>query len=327
MEKSDIKVSVWCITYNHEKYIRDALESFLTQKTNFKFEIIIHDDASTDTTAAIIKEYYEKYPDIIVPIFQSENQYSLNISNMFSYLLNYSNGKYIAICEGDDYWIDDLKLQKQVEYMETNPECTLSFHNAKVVSTDKKVLEESFLPKHYLYQFFFKNKSCIYNTEDMILLDFAPTNSLIFKKEDVNGCIDFMNQKKRVCGDLIFRIYYTSRGYAYYFNEKMSAYRRGVENSASDLAARNQYSKLKTIQGHLEILDDFNEYTNFLYANAIDEAKKMKLFFFYLNLGSSIVLSPEYFYLYKKLSFKEKVKLRLKMMFPRLYLLLKGFIK
>lgn len=126
-------VSICSITYNHAPYIRQCLDGFLMQKTNFKYEIIIHDDASTDGTTEIIKEYAEKYPDLITPIFQSENQYSKGVRGFYArFVYPLAKGKYIALCEGDDYWTDPLKLQKQVDFLEANPEyvmCTHMFKN------------------------------------------------------------------------------------------------------------------------------------------------------------------------------------------------------
>jgi glycosyltransferase involved in cell wall biosynthesis len=119
---NDPLVSICCITYNHEKYIQQCLEGFLIQKTTFLFEILIHDDASTDRTADIIREYETKYPDIIKPIYQTENQYSKGVIVSAVYNWPRAKGKYIALCEGDDYWIDSYKLQKQVDFMEANPE-------------------------------------------------------------------------------------------------------------------------------------------------------------------------------------------------------------
>lgn len=118
-------VSIRCITYNHEPFIRQCLEGFVMQQTNFPFEAIVHDDASTDGTAAIIREYAEKYPDIIKPIYETENQYSKHDGSLRKIMDAHMRGKYIAICEGDDYWIDPLKLQKQVDFMESHPECGL----------------------------------------------------------------------------------------------------------------------------------------------------------------------------------------------------------
>lgn len=109
----EIIVSVLCFAYNHEKYIRQAIEGFLMQKTSFGIEILIHDDASTDKTQEIIKEYQEKYPDLVKTVLQTENQYSKGI-DVCKFLINIAKGKYIAFCEGDDYWIDERKLEKQV---------------------------------------------------------------------------------------------------------------------------------------------------------------------------------------------------------------------
>ena len=115
MEK--ILVTIWCITYNHELFIRDAIESFLMQKTDFRYEIIIHDDASTDNTAEIVREYEEKYPDLIYGIYQTQNQLKKNQPNikwLQDIAIQNCHGKYIAACEGDDYWLDIQKLQMQI---------------------------------------------------------------------------------------------------------------------------------------------------------------------------------------------------------------------
>lgn len=120
-------VSICCITYNHEKYIRDAIESFLMQETNFPFEIIIHDDASTDKTADIIREYEKKYPELIKPIYQTENQYSKGVKINLEFNFPRAKGKYIALCEGDDYWTDPNKLQIQVAFLEENPDYVITY--------------------------------------------------------------------------------------------------------------------------------------------------------------------------------------------------------
>lgn len=126
---ADIKplVVIRCITYNHEPYLRDALEGFVMQKTDFPFVAIVHDDASTDGTAKIIREYAEKFPDIILPIYETENQYSKrdeSLDRIMRAACDASDAKYYAWCEGDDYWIDPMKLQKQVEALEQNPEAS-----------------------------------------------------------------------------------------------------------------------------------------------------------------------------------------------------------
>ena len=115
-------LSIDVITYNHAKFIRKCLDSILMQKTNFSFEVLIHDDASTDGTADIIREYEAKYPDIIKPIYQTENQWQKNIGISKNFQHPRIHGKYVALCEGDDYWTDENKLQKQVDFLEKHPE-------------------------------------------------------------------------------------------------------------------------------------------------------------------------------------------------------------
>lgn len=138
IENSNPLVSICCISYNQENYIRDAIEGFLMQKTTFPVEIIIHDDASTDATANIIRDYSEKYPDLFITIFQTENQYSKGVKPFSKYVLPKVKGKYIAACEGDDYWIDPLKLQKQVDFLERNPGFGLVYTKVKYFNQSKK---------------------------------------------------------------------------------------------------------------------------------------------------------------------------------------------
>lgn len=120
-------VSIICATYNHVPYIRQCLEGFMMQQTTFPFEVLIHDDASTDGTTEIVQEYERKYPDIIKPVYQKENQYSKGIRIFPTYVYPKSKGKYYALCEGDDYWTDPYKLQKQVDFLEAHPDYSLVY--------------------------------------------------------------------------------------------------------------------------------------------------------------------------------------------------------
>lgn len=128
---SDILVSVICLTYNHSSFIKQCLDGFVMQETNFNYEVIIHDDASTDDTQDIIKEYAQKYTDIFVPILQKENQYSKHVQIGSTFIYPICRGKYVAFCEGDDYWTDPLKLQRQVDFLESHPEYGLIHTQAK----------------------------------------------------------------------------------------------------------------------------------------------------------------------------------------------------
>lgn len=136
-----ILVSIHCLVYNHEPYIRQCLEGFIMQKTNFCFEAIVHDDASTDSSAAIIREYAEKYPHIIKPIYETENQYSKKDGSLSRIMNAACKGKYIAICEGDDYWTDPFKLQKQVDVLENNPEISFVYTAFNTVDDKGKIIK------------------------------------------------------------------------------------------------------------------------------------------------------------------------------------------
>ena len=129
-------VSICCITYNHAQFIRKCLDGFLMQQTDFLVEILIHDDCSTDGTTEIIREYEAKYPNLIFPLYEKENQYQQGkAAEIDFYNYRRARGKYIAYCEGDDYWTDPLKLQKQVDFMEANPEYSVCFHDCTVYNT------------------------------------------------------------------------------------------------------------------------------------------------------------------------------------------------
>ena len=123
MKQDKPLVAIKCLVYNHEPYLRDCLEGFVMQQTNFPFVAIVHDDASTDGSAAIIREYEEKYPNIIKPIYETENQYSKrdgSLGRIMNAAVDATGAKYVAMCEGDDYWTDPLKLQKQVDFLESH---------------------------------------------------------------------------------------------------------------------------------------------------------------------------------------------------------------
>lgn len=132
MENNEIMVSVLCLAHNHEQYIAQALESFVTQKTDFRFEVLVNDDASTDGTADIIRQYAEKYPDVIIPFYQEKNLFSQGIVIYDKVFYPVARGKYFASIEGDDYWCDPMKLQLQVDYMEAHPECACCVHNTVI---------------------------------------------------------------------------------------------------------------------------------------------------------------------------------------------------
>jgi len=173
-------VSIVVATYNHEKYLAQAFDGFLMQSTNFKVEIMVNDDASTDQTKSVIESYVKKYPTLILPFYQIENQYSKGKKPWFHVLFPAARGKYVATCEGDDFWTDPLKLQKQVDFLEANDGYNLCAHNVNVL-TNNSVL--NIHPGLVQKDLFLEN----------ILFDmgynFIPTCSIVFR----NNIIDFVD--------------------------------------------------------------------------------------------------------------------------------------
>lgn len=209
----EIAVSIICVTYNHEKYIRDALAGFLKQKTNFAYEILIHDDASTDGTIEILKEYKEKYPEIIHLLLEEENQYSKGTYITKNIILPCAKGKYVAFCEGDDYWIYDKKLQKQYELMEANPHISLCYHNALVLQeeTDSLKLNIQNHPSGYI-----KDRDVICASKG-----WYPTASVFCRTQ-------YLREQpimKSATGDVALRTYMACRGDLYFINRVWSVYR------------------------------------------------------------------------------------------------------
>lgn len=316
----EILVSINCITYNHEKYVIDAIESFLKQKTTFKFEVIIHDDASLDGTQRIIQDYQKKYPEIIKTIQQNENQYSKG-KKMLPFPYAKSSGKYIAICEGDDYWTDPYKLQKQVDFMENNLDCSMCFHASEIVSVDK---EKIGVIQPY-------NKNCISRTEDIILGDggFMATNSILYRKKIMFEVPYFyLNSPVE---DYPLQILTSTENYAYYINDVMSAYRTLSEGSWSSrmISGKDREQKLTDLRKNLiDMLIGFNEYSNGKYSDTINK-KILINQFETLRAENKIkqLKSPKYKTIYDSLKTKEKIKINAKSYFPRIFQMLKRLFR
>lgn len=317
---NEILVSISCITFNHEKYIADAIDSFLMQKTNFKYEILIHDDASTDRTAEIIMQYESLYPDLIKPIYQKENQYSKGV------LVEYFNheraqGKYIAICEGDDFWTDPYKLQKQTDYMEKHPECSMCFHAAELVKAHKGKIG---IIKPY-------NQNCISSTEDIILGGggFMATNSILYRKITMDYIPDFYLSCP--VGDYPLQILSSTKDYAYYINEFMSARRVAVKGSWTSRMnqGKNAEESFVDFQKQLiDMLNGFNDYSGGKFFNAVNR-KILNTEFEILKAERKLkqLKVPKYKLFYDSLGIKGKVKVYASCYFPLISRKLSQFIR
>lgn len=213
-------VVINCLTYNHEPYIRHTLEGFVMQKTDFPFVAIVHDDASTDGTADIIREYAEKYPDIIKPILETENQYSKrdgSLRRIMDEACKATGAKYIAFCEGDDYWIDPLKLQKQADIMEKDPSISLVYSGFHTVDVNNQIIEDQ------EYEWFQQQSYSGNLLRQLIDFNFVLTVSTMYR-----ATVYFSEFVKEAPAsmDYLYTIASALEGNACYIPEKMVCYRR-----------------------------------------------------------------------------------------------------
>lgn len=221
-------VSISCITYNHELYIEDALEGFLIQETDFPFEILIHDDASTDKTADIIREYEAKYPKLIKPIYQTENQFSKGLKMSPTFNFPRAKGEYIALCEGDDYWSASEKLQTQKDFLDKNTDFSFCFH--RVEEVDETLIYSAYSA----YAPLTKN---VVTARDVILNHFIPTLSLFFRSRLITHNLDKF-KGSFINGDIFIGVLLAAQGDGYCFHELMGVYRHhdgGLTKSKNDI--------------------------------------------------------------------------------------------
>ncbi|NBM57126.1 glycosyltransferase [Proteus sp. G2667] len=278
---SSIMVSICCITYNQEKYIENAINSFLEQKTSFKFEIIIGNDCSTDNTKSILNNYQNKYPGIIRIIHSKKN---IGANANLLQLFQLAKGKYIALCEGDDYWCDRNKLEIQYSMMSNRNDISFSFHSAYINNTDQ-----------IKYR---KNKE-IFLVEDIlnnIYDQFAPTASYMFLREIINVLPEWFY--KAPIGDYYLEIYSTKLGKCLYIDKPMSVYQQMTINSWSEKNRKSLnnfiYTREKMIEYDKLTISDFrtlndrieNRITRnyFLLVRECIIRKNYTKFYYYLNI-------------------------------------------
>lgn len=208
-------VSVFCITYNHAKFIRDAIEGFLTQETTFPVQIFVHDDASTDGTADIIQEYAGNYPRLFWTVLQKENQYSRGRTDVLVDFLLRQRGEFIAICEGDDYWYDCHKLQIQVEFLEKNPQLACSFHRTKYINESGATLKKnSFVPDRVEFDF----RDCLVDLQKKYA-----TSSMVFR----TAALAFPKTwYLKSPNDMFLELQLASHGHIGFVDRNMGAYRK-----------------------------------------------------------------------------------------------------
>lgn len=215
IEQYKYMVCIHCMTYNHEKYLADALEGFVMQRTNFPFVAVVIDDFSTDGTADILRKYEAKYPDIIKAVYLQENYYSQRKPKKPLLEPYDSQSKYIAICEGDDYWTDPYKLQKQVDFLESHDDYSMCFHAAEIKNeTDSNV--RTICDKIEDREYF---------TNDIFPAWVVPTASVVYRKAMIDSHPPLKHLEKMRYGDIVLFLKCTHMGHVWGMSNKMSVYR------------------------------------------------------------------------------------------------------
>ena len=298
-------VSICCITYNQKNYIKQCLDGFLMQKTDFKFEVLIHDDCSTDGTTEIIQEYEQKYPDIIKPLYENENQFSKGGPVLNIYNFPRVKGKYVAICEGDDYWTDPYKLQKQVDFLEQNPDYTICFHNIKRIFENLPIPEDIF-PAQVIQSSVFD-----FSFNSLLECNFIATNSVMYRWDSVENVIDKI-PNNILPGDWYLHLLFAQQGKIHFMEDVMSVYR---VNQGGIWGAISQETRL--LRFSLKIFNFyFNVYNNFAYKNPKYYHELLKIC---ENIQTVNFKHKKYFFLIK--FFLKHPKINLQAFFRKIQLL------
>lgn len=304
----NIEISVCCITYNHKDFISEMLEGILNQEFEYDYEIIIHDDASTDGTVDILKKYKEKYPDKIVLLLENENQYK-NGKKMFYTDIQHAKGKYIAVCEGDDYWCDKYKLKKQYEFMEKNNKCMYLCHAAYMMTYGAEKMKElrTYQSNRELGLEEILEKGLIF-----------PTASLFFRKESfVNIPQFYINAPIE---DEPIKLLCLSQGKGFYMNEPMCVYRKNYPGSWNATVKGQKEKRLLHHNAKKIMYDQFNLYTNNKYSDSVSKAILLEDFNIVLtNQDYAKLREEKYKEILHQLSFSNKIRLFIASYIPKTY--------
>ncbi len=310
MEK-EILVSVICAAFNHAQYIANTLESFVMQKTNFRFEVLVHDDASSDDTAKIITEYANKYKDIIVPVIQTENQYSKGVMIIDDILIPKARGKYIALCEGDDFWTDENKLQRQVDFLENNESYSACVHNTMQYNCAKQRNEGLVVANNTEHDVELKN--IIYGMDNAY-----QTSSLVVRKDVIENMPEFYYiANKYGFGDYPLAIWCAIKGKIKFLPLNMSTYRL-LSNPTSWSASQNSRQKLiKRREGIIATLCSVKNFVDESSVKLIEDEIEMHRFYLLDLTGNFSEMKTErYIKIYKSRPLLYRIKIFIKKILP-----------
>ena len=307
------EVTVLIITYNHSSYIAKCIESVLSQKTDFDYEILIHDDASTDGTTEIIKRYINKHEGKIRLIQQKVNKYSMGINRIINeYITPHIRGRYVTYTDGDDYWCDDNKLQKQFNYMESHQECSLCISNVFAVNKNGERIKDCY-----------PNKSGIINKKyifDYPRGSFIASSSTFFRKECF---IDFPNWRLEYPVDdapaFMQACFY---GYIYKFKERMSCYRRFSDGSWSESMLDLQ-KRLKLIEEIQSALSHLKTNDPIILSMLDNKTRRLNFEYAFLQNNYEVIFNKSNRKFLREKDFRTRMSLFLRYKMPKTYSLLR----
>lgn len=257
-------VSIICLTYNQEKYVRDCLEGFVMQQTSFPFEVLVYDDASTDSTPEIIRDYAAKYTEIFKPTLYQENNFSKGLGYVGFYTgIKEAEGVYIAYCEGDDYWTDPLKLQKQVDFLEAHPNYEVCAHET-LIKNDRYTQLDGMLFSEFTKNLFVSTTKKHYTFEDALTGNIFHVSSLMYKNFPIQ-LPEWLPQVS--AGDMVLFMLLAEKGDMYVMPEVMSVYR---SHSDSLTSTRDEYATSNAFyELSIKVLRLMNRYWNRQYQDLI----------------------------------------------------------
>ncbi len=251
-------VSIICLTYNQEKYVRDCFEGFVMQQTDFPYEVLVYDDASTDGTPAIIREYAAMYPDIFKPTLYKKNNYSQGLGYVGLYTgIKEAQGKYVAYCEGDDYWTDSKKLQKQVGFLESHPDYEICAHET-LVNTDGRLQNGPFLFSHSNVNLFLDRRNKTeYQFRDTLTGNIFHISALMYRNYDI--LLPEWIHEISAC-DMILFMLLAKEGKIHVLQDVMSVYRNHADSLTSSGA--EYQTAIPFLQLSINVLLRMNDYWN-----------------------------------------------------------------
>lgn len=314
MSEKNYKLTVLCTAFNHEKYIAQALESFVNQKTDFAFQVLVNDDCSTDGTAEIIRDYAARYPDIIKPLYQEKNLFSQGLAELYQKaFFDRLDTPYVAFCEADDYWSDDTKLQRQMDIMENNPSVSTCVHNTRLHyceggGEDAPLLAEGGGDRAIPFETVIEGMSKAFHTSSiMARTEFVIDPPDYYYAAASHGFLDYaMALRLTLSGDVRF------------IDRCMSVYRISSNPAAWSAKLDKHYARLKEfITGELAMMEKLLPHLNEAQKESAEKVMRERRYELYDIEGKvNELIKPPYLDIFRSKPLSYRFKTRVKILCP-----------